>query len=105
MNLYLLTDIVYIGVITPQHFDVAKLMLEHDKHVLCEKPMGMNYREAKELVELAKLKKLFFMEGVWSRFFPAYESLDKHVQSGSMGDVLQVNAQFGVPMSEKERNS
>ena len=37
-------------------------MLEHGKHVLCEKPMGMNVKETRSMVALAREKKLFLME-------------------------------------------
>ena len=37
-------------------------MLNSGKHVLCEKPMAMNYKEVKEMIDLAKEKGLFLME-------------------------------------------
>jgi predicted dehydrogenase len=37
--------------------------------------MCVNVKETKELVELAREKKLFLMEGVWSRCMPAYRAL------------------------------
>lgn len=78
-------------------------MLENGKNVLCEKPLSQSYKETKELIELAKTKKLFLMEGMWSRFFPAYEALDQHIQTEGLGDVLVVNVQFGVQVSDDER--
>ncbi len=44
--------------------------------MLCEKPLCMNYKQSKELVELAREKKLFLMEGIWSRCMPAYRALE-----------------------------
>ena len=37
-------------------------MLDAGKNVLCEKPMTMNLRQTKDILELAKQKGLFFME-------------------------------------------
>ncbi|KAK3929948.1 Trans-1,2-dihydrobenzene-1,2-diol dehydrogenase, partial [Frankliniella fusca] len=88
--------VVYVGTINPYHYEVSKLMLEHGKHVLCEKPLSMNQRDTKELLKIAKEKKLFFMEAIWSRFFPAYELLRKELSSGAIGKVVQLNADFGV---------
>jgi dihydrodiol dehydrogenase / D-xylose 1-dehydrogenase (NADP) len=49
------------------------------QHVLCEKPMCVTFEETKELVNLARVKaktqNLFYMEALWSRCLPAYESL------------------------------
>ncbi|CAH2050750.1 unnamed protein product, partial [Iphiclides podalirius] len=97
-------DIVFVSVMNLQHYDVAKLMLENGKHVLCEKPMGMTYKQTKSLVDLARERKVFLLEGMWSRFFPAYEALDKHISSGGLGDVYHVNVQFGVEINDLERN-
>src|ERR1700744_1667793 len=46
-------EVVYIGNLNNQHYDCAMLMLEHGKHVLCEKPLCMNEEEAKKLIKYA----------------------------------------------------
>lgn len=96
-------DIVFVSVMNQQHYQISKLMLEHGKHVLCEKPLCMGYNQTEKLISLAKEKKLFLMEGMWSRFFPAYEALAEHIQSGGLGEIYQVNVQFGVEISDAER--
>ena len=58
----LLSDIVYIGTIHPHHHAVTMMALNHGRHVLCEKPLAMNYTEAKEMIDFAREKKLFLME-------------------------------------------
>lgn len=71
-------DIVYIATPHSHHFEHAKITLEAGKHVLCEKPLTVNARQAKALYEMAKEKGLFFMEAVWTRFFPISVSLQSH---------------------------
>lgn len=88
-------EVVYIGTINPYHYEVSKLMLEHGKHVLCEKPLCMNQLDTTALLKLAKEKKLFFMEAIWSRFFPSYEFVQKQLSAGVIGDVVQLNVDFG----------
>lgn len=95
---------MFVSGVNSQHFEIAQLMLEHGKHVLCEKPMGMTYKQTKCLVDLAREKKLFLLEGMWSRFFPAYDALEQHIASGGMGDVYHINVQFGVQINDIERN-
>ncbi|CAH0690554.1 unnamed protein product [Chilo suppressalis] len=97
-------DIVFVSVLNLQHYEVSKLMLENGKHVLCEKPLGMTHKQVKSLVDLAREKKLFLLEGMWSRFFPAYDALNEHISSGGLGDIYHVNIQFGVEINEIERN-
>jgi len=57
-----LLDVVYVGTIHPYHAEVSKLILNAGKSVLCEKPMAMNVKEATEVLNLAKEKKVFYME-------------------------------------------
>lgn len=101
--MYTFTDVVYIGTLNPQHFEIAKLMLNHGKHVLCEKPLTMNLKQTTELINLAKSKKLFLMEAIWSRCFPAYEALRKEIDFGTVGEIHQVVAFFGFKMPNVER--
>lgn len=56
-------DIVYIGVPHPQHFETAKAALEAGKGILLEKPATLNAKESEILINLAKERGLFFMEG------------------------------------------
>lgn len=44
-------DIVYVGTIHPAHVSNVLLCLEYGKHVLCEKPMGVNYSETKAMID------------------------------------------------------
>ena len=56
-----------IGTPTDTHEALCIRALEANKHVLCEKPLGMNVKETEEMLKLAQKKKLFFMEAIWSR--------------------------------------
>lgn len=96
-------EVVYIGSVSPLHFEMAKLMLEHGKHVLVEKPMCMNERQAKKLVEIAEREKLFLMEAIWSRFFPSYQYLRELIENGRLGDVKSIDIEFGFPIETPER--
>ncbi|KAG4072850.1 hypothetical protein HA402_002593 [Bradysia odoriphaga] len=93
-------DVIYIGTIHPEHLKLGKLALDHGKHVLCEKPLCMNVKETVELVNYARSKKLFFMEAIWSRFFPAYLKLKEEIDNGSIGEVVQVIAGMGLQFPE-----
>jgi len=96
-------EVVYVGTINSCHFDIGKIMLESGKHVLMEKPMTLNAKQTKTLIEIARKHKLFLMEAVWSRFLPAYKTFQKLIKNGSIGEVVHVNANFGVPIKEVER--
>ena len=88
-------DIVYIATPHPMHAANAMLCLEGGKAVLCEKPFTINRREAEQVVALARAKKLFLMEAMWTRFMPALAEVRRIVASGEIGAVHQVIADFG----------
>ncbi|XP_058806940.1 trans-1,2-dihydrobenzene-1,2-diol dehydrogenase-like isoform X2 [Phymastichus coffea] len=96
-------EIVYVGALNPFHLEVGKMMLNAGKHVLCEKPLAMNLEQCRELIELARARKLLLMEAIWSRCFPAYESLRAELAKRSIGEVKQVIASFGFRLADVDR--
>ncbi|XP_067624808.1 trans-1,2-dihydrobenzene-1,2-diol dehydrogenase isoform X2 [Eurosta solidaginis] len=88
-------DIVYVGTLNPFHYRVARLMLERSKHVLCEKPLCLNVRQAEELYRVAKERNVFLMEGMWSRFFPSYARLHELLLADCIGEVTHIQVQHG----------
>ncbi|XP_064596842.1 trans-1,2-dihydrobenzene-1,2-diol dehydrogenase-like [Liolophura sinensis] len=95
--------LVYIGTIHPEHHKLTLLFLNHGKHVLVEKPAAMNLKQLKEMTSLAKEKKLFFMEAVWSRYFPLYERLVQELASGTIGKLKLLSIQFALPLWDVPR--
>lgn len=93
-------DIVYIGSPHTSHKEHALLALRAGKHVLCEKPVTLNEADARELHAVAKERGLFFLHGVWSRFFPTYRELSKLIKEGSLGEVRTVSVAFGFNNDE-----
>jgi predicted dehydrogenase len=88
-------DIVYIGTPHPVHAENATMALNGGKAVLCEKPFAMNLREAEKVIALARDKKLFLMEAMWTRYMPALAELRRIVASGEIGAPRQLHADFG----------
>ena len=88
-------DLVYVATPHPQHAANALLALGAGKGVLCEKPFTMNLREAESVVALARSKRLFLMEAMWTRFMPALLEVKRIIASGEIGAVSQVVADFG----------
>jgi predicted dehydrogenase len=85
-------DIVYIATPHMFHHRDAMMALEAGKHVLVEKAFTINAREAEQVVELARSKKLFAMEAMWTRFFPLMERLRGLIAGGAIGEVQMLRA-------------
>lgn len=87
-------DVIYIATPHNLHLENALLAMDHGKHVLCEKPLGVNQREVEMLIDKAKEKNLFLMEALWSRFLPRMIKTKELIESGEIGDVKLMTAAF-----------
>ncbi|MCC3295185.1 Gfo/Idh/MocA family oxidoreductase [Arthrobacter sp. zg-Y411] len=90
-------DIVYVASPHAQHYEITRRALEAGKHVLCEKSLTINAREAEDLIELARSRNVFLMEAVWTRFLPCINRIWELVASGELGDIQWVQADLGFP--------
>uniref|UniRef100_A0A3Q3X8B6 Trans-1,2-dihydrobenzene-1,2-diol dehydrogenase n=1 Tax=Mola mola TaxID=94237 RepID=A0A3Q3X8B6_MOLML len=97
-------DVVYIGVIHPYHLSTCLLFTNAKKNVLCEKPLAMNSKEVQEILASAKRNDVFFMEAVWSRFFPASVEMRRLLAQGEVGEVKLVRSEFGFQLSHVGRS-
>ena len=57
-----ISDIVYVGSIHPDHAPLSKRFMRAGKHVLCEKPATMNSKQLREVLDVARENNVFFME-------------------------------------------
>jgi predicted dehydrogenase len=88
-------DIVYVATPHPMHHPDTLLALRAGKPVLVEKPFTMNAIEARELVAVARAKKLFLMEAMWTRFLPHIAEIRRLLAGGALGDIVTVSADHG----------
>lgn len=87
-------DLVVITTSNASHFILAKEALEHGKHVLLEKPFTQTYEEAKSLFDLAKSRNLFIQCYQNRRFDSDYLTVQKVIESGKLGDLLELEMHF-----------
>jgi len=95
-------DAVYVSTIHPFHQSCAELFLKAGKHVLCEKPLCVNEKQARQLQQCAEENGVFLMEAMWTRFLPAVREALSIVQSGMIGDVMGLEADFCYASSPAE---
>ena len=88
-------DVIYVATPHSAHKDATLLCLEAGKAVLCEKPFAINAAEAEAMIRAARDRKLFLMEAMWTRFFPAVAKVREWLAQGAVGRVQMVIADFG----------
>jgi predicted dehydrogenase len=89
-------DVVYVATPHPAHFEAARVCLEAGRAVLVEKPLTVSADEARRLAEIARARRLFMMEAMWTRFSPLVQRLHALVGDGAIGDVSAVYADFSI---------
>ncbi|CCQ17999.1 putative oxidoreductase [Rhodococcus sp. AW25M09] len=88
-------DVVYIATPHTSHFEHATLALEAGKHVVVEKPLALDARQAHSIAEIARSKSLFAMEAMWSAFLPKFDVMDQVLSQGMLGEIGTVLADHG----------
>jgi len=98
-------DVIYVATPHGQHHEWAMKCLYGGKPILVEKAFTQNYKQAKEILDLAKEKNLFVMEAYWTRFLPHIIKVKELVDKGEIGDIVQIIADHGVcfPFDPKHR--
>ena len=89
-------DIDAIANTTPDSFhkDISIKAIKKNKHVFCEKPLAENYQDAKKMCDALKNKNLVNMVNFSYRNSSAYQELVKTVQSGKIGNIMHVDANY-----------
>lgn len=98
-------DVVYIATPHAYHREQTLLCLHNKKAVLCEKPLTLSHNDALEMVEAARKNNVFFMEAMWSRFFPTTIKTLKLIRDGAIGEVKYLRADFGFKSPTNDPNS
>lgn len=93
-DFYSSVDVVYIASPHQTHASYIRQALEHEKHVLCEKPMCLKRAEAEELFQLAAQKNRILFEGIKTAYCPGFSKLLGIACSGMIGTIKAIDACF-----------
>ena len=86
----------FVSIVTPNHmhYGPAKLALENGFHVICDKPLCFNMKEAKDLQKLVKKSKLIFALTHNYTGYPMVKEAKDMVKSGKIGKVRKVVVEY-----------
>ena len=98
-------EVVYISLANHQHLEWVTKSLEAGKHVLCEKPLGLNAIEVQAMIDCAQRCNRLLVEAVWTRWHPRFRRIVELVESGAIGDIKSIESQwsFKSEMTENYR--
>ena len=87
-------EAVYISLPNSLHLPLAIKAMRAGKHVLCEKPLGMNAAEVAEAIAVSKETDCIFVEASWNRWHPRSQRIREIVASGELGKITRIRTCF-----------
>ena len=87
-------EAVYIPLPNHIHLEWIKRAADAGKHILCEKPLTLDSREAKEAVDYAGKKGVRLMEAFMYRLQPQWQRVRELVAAREIGNILSINTYF-----------
>jgi predicted dehydrogenase len=88
-------DIIYVATPHNFHYEAALLALDAGKHVLIEKPIGINAGQAAGIARRAAETNLFAAEAMWTFFLPKFDVVRQVIESGILGEITTVFGEYG----------
>jgi len=93
---------IYIPLPTGLHNEWIIKALKSGKHVYAEKSIAFNFKDASEMVHLARSKDLALMEGYMFIYHAQYKIASEIINNGEIGEIRSFRSSFGFPPLEKE---
>ena len=85
-------DAVYVASPNCCHYEQVMTLLKAGKHVLCEKPMASNLKEAQEMFAEAEKQKLILLEGMRSIYAPSFQKMIPYMET--LGTIRRATLQY-----------
>jgi predicted dehydrogenase len=95
-------DVDAVIIATPNftHRPLALAAVSHGKHVMCEKPLGLNAAEVRQMYHAARDGKVVHMTAFTYRFAPAMRYLQHLLRSGKLGEPRHFRSQRFLDLPE-----
>ena len=87
-------DVVVNATYSYEHYPITKDLLLHGFNVVVEKPMAKTYKEASELIAIAKEKGVYLNIFQQTMVSSQFQKLQEIINSGIIGDPIQINLRY-----------
>lgn len=96
-------DFIVVALPTKFHYPVAKIALENNIHVFCEKPLVLKTEEGEDLVRIANGKGLINQVGYHNHFIGTFRELKKILQQNILGKLFHFSGEAYGPVVVKPK--
>ncbi|MEW4263258.1 Gfo/Idh/MocA family oxidoreductase [Priestia megaterium] len=97
-------DAVYIPLPNALHSHWVKKAAKKGKHVLCEKPAALTFKEAEEMIKICKENDVMFMEAFMYQFHPQHQRVREIIDSGEIGELKTMKASLSSYLENQDGN-
>ncbi len=87
-------DLVYVALDNAGHLPWTLAALAAGKHVLCEKPLGLDPAAVSTMIAAAVEHDRLLVEAFWYRWHPRTRRLEQLLTQGALGPVQHVDSEF-----------
>lgn len=94
-------EVVYLSTPIGLHFLHGRAVLEHGKHLWCEKPLADSLEKVSELVELSRQQGVGVTECFMYLYHPQFRELAALLRAGAVGKIHSIDCRFGIPPLER----
>jgi predicted dehydrogenase/aryl-alcohol dehydrogenase-like predicted oxidoreductase len=98
-------EVVYISMIHPLHAEWTIRAAEAGKHILCEKPLAMNFGESTAAIEAARQHDVYLAEAFPYRFTPQTGKMLELIRNGAIGEVKMIESSFSYRVGDERAGS
>ena len=98
-------DAIYIATLNNTHKNLAHTAIEKKKRILCEKPVGLNFNEVKNLQNIIKNEKNTFFEAIAYRSHPQTLFLMNLLKDKEFGEIKKIESNFGFKVKKIDNSS
>ena len=95
---------IYVSTPHPMHVEWVIKAARAGKHILCEKPIGMNRLETRRMIDAADAADVCLMEAYMYRFHPQTRKVIELIRGGEIGEVRHIDAVYGFTLPVHANN-
>lgn len=94
-------EVVYVPLPNAMHVEWVIKAAQAKKHILCEKPLGINFEEVQHALKAAKENNVHLMEGYMWPHHPRTAKLKEILKSGRLGELKHINAALDFLLTDQ----
>lgn len=95
-------DVVYVATPHSSHAELTIAALDAGRHVLCEKPLGLDAGQVRAMADASRRADRFLMEAMWTWFLPPILEVRRRVAEGEIGRLRSIDADFCLAIDGPE---